>query len=143
MEPIAAANTRLGQASEAPQATIGAERCGQNGQGGSALRLGWAREPSAVAIPYFKENIVNYLRKQLLGKMHIWEVAAFSSWGSCHLGSCHLGKYTFGKLPLGKLHIWEVATWKNTIGKLMLGKSPLGKYLTSKHKTYLDKNDTP
>ena len=89
-----------------------------------------ARGPSAAAITCFKENIVNYLRKLLLGKMYILEVAAFPSWGSCHLENCHLGKCTFGKLPLGKLHIWEVATWENTLGKLPLGKRPLGKYLT-------------
>ena len=58
--------------------------------------------------------------------MYMWEVAAFSLWGSCHLGNFHLGKCTFGKLPLGKLHIWE-----NTLRKLPLGKRPLGKYLTS------------
>ena len=53
----------------------------------------------AADITCFKENIVNYLRKLLIGKMYIWEVAAFPSWGSCHLGNCHLGKCTFGKLP--------------------------------------------
>ena len=31
----------------------------------------------AAAITCFKENIVNYLRKLLLGKMYIWEVARF------------------------------------------------------------------
>ena len=31
----------------------------------------------AAAITCFKENIVNYLRKLLLGKMYIWEVAAW------------------------------------------------------------------
>ena len=36
----------LGQASEAPQATMGAERCGQDGLGGRALRLGQARGSS-------------------------------------------------------------------------------------------------
>jgi len=53
-----------------------------------------------AAISCYKENIVNNLKKSLLGKMHIWEVVAFSSWGSCHLGKC-----TLGKLPLEKLHI--------------------------------------
>ena len=53
--------------------------------------------------------------------MYMWEVAAFSLWGSCHLGNFHLGKCTFGKLPLGKLHIWE-----NTLRKLGKG---LGKGL--------------
>ena len=61
----------------------------------------------AADITCFKENIVNYLRKLLLGKMYIWEVAAFPSWGSCHLGNCHLGKCTFGSWPL----------WKRPLGK--------------------------
>ena len=38
--------------------------------------------PSAADIPCFKENIVNYLWKLILGKMYMWEVAAFPSWGS-------------------------------------------------------------
>ena len=79
------------------------------------MRLGLARGPRAAAITFFKENIVNYLRKLLLGKMYIWEFAAFPSWESCHLGNCYLGKCTFGKLPLGKIP---------------LGSYRLGKYLT-------------
>ena len=85
--------------------------------------LEWARGPSAAAITCFKENIVNYLRKLLLGKMYIWEFASFPSWGSCHLVNCYLRKCTFGKLllflhagklplgklSLGKMYIWEVA----------------------------------
>ena len=74
--------------------------------------------------------------------MYIREVAAFPSWGSCHLGNYFLGKCTFGKLPIF-LHgvgatlevvIWEVAAWENcTFGKLPLEKIPLafGTYLTS------------
>ena len=79
------------------------------------LQLGWAKGPIAVGITCFKENIVNYLRKLLLGKMYICEVAAFSSGGSCHLGNCHLGKCSFGKCRLGNY----------TFGKLPLGKIPL------------------
>ena len=41
------------------------------------------------AIPCFKENIVNYLGKFLLGKIYIRENAGFPSWGSYHLGNCH------------------------------------------------------
>ena len=71
--------------------------------GGLALRLGWAKGPSDEAIPCYKENIVNYLRKFLLGKIYNRENAVFPSWGSfhlgnCHLGSCRLGK-TFGNVP--------------------------------------------
>ena len=90
--------------------------------GGQWLQLGWA-----LAITCFKENIVNHFRKLFLGKIYIWEVADFPSWGSCHLGNYHLGKCTFGKLLLEKLYIWEVATWENT-----LGKRPVEKYLASK-----------
>ena len=71
---------------------------------GRALRLGWARGSSAAAIPCFKENIINYLRKLLLGKMYIREVAA---WEIPHLGSCHLGKYP-----------WKVAAWEKANGKV-------------------------
>ena len=53
---------------------------------GRALRLGWAKT-------CFKENIVNYLRKLLLGKMYF-----------------------------GKLHIWEVATWKIVAWEVAPGK---------------------
>ena len=42
------------------------------------------------------------LGKLLLGKMYIWEVAAFPSWGSCHLG----------KYP------WKVAAWEVALGKV-------------------------
>ena len=57
---------------------------------GRALRLGWARGPSA---------------------------AARTGWGASaaartDLGSCRLGNCTFGKLPLGK-YPWEVAAWGN------------------------------
>ena len=74
----------------------------------SLLRLGWDRGPSAAAITCFKENIVHQLGTLLLGKIYIWEVAAFPSWGRCHLGNFHLGNCTFGKLPhLGK-GLWEI-----------------------------------
>ena len=77
-----------------------------------------------MAITCFKENKVNYLRKLLLWKMYVLEVAAFPYgevatweiviWENVHLGSCRLENCTFGKLHLG-----------NT-----LGKRPLVKYLT-------------
>jgi len=63
-----------------------------------------ARGQITVARMGFKENIINYLRKLLLGKMYIWEVAA---WEIPHLGSCHLGKYP-----------WEVAAWEKAFGKV-------------------------
>ena len=52
--------------SEAPQATMGAERCGKDGLGGQAPRLEQAGLPSA---------------------------AARTDLGSCRLGSCLLGKF--------------------------------------------------
>ena len=57
----------------------------------------------------------NYLRKLLLGKMYIWEVAAIPSWGSCHLGNFHLGKCTFGKLPLGKRPLRKYQTLRRAL----------------------------
>ena len=60
--------------------------------------------------------------------MYIWEVAAFLSWGSCHLVNCHLEKFTFVKLPVGKIaHLGschlenypgEVAAWEKAFGKV-------------------------
>ena len=94
----------------------------------------------AATFPCFKENKVNYLRKLLLGKMYIWEVAAFPSWGSCHLKNCHFGKCTFEKLLLflyEEVATWEIVSWENvhlgscclgncTFWKLPLGKIPFG-----------------
>ena len=86
-----------------------------------ALRLGWARG-RALRLLLVLKKISKLFKKIVTRENYIWEVAAFPSWGSCHLGNCHLRKCTFWKLPLAKLHIWEVATWENTLGKLPLGK---------------------
>ena len=59
--------------SEAPQATIGAERCGKDGLGGQAPRLEQVGVSSA---------------------------AARTDLGSCRLGNCiHLGSCLSGKFP--------------------------------------------
>ena len=57
-----------------------------------ALRLGWARGPSAAARTVWEPSA------------QAWEVAA---WEIAHLGSCHLGKYP-----------WEVVTWEKSFGKV-------------------------
>ena len=65
-----------------------------------------------MGITCFKENIVNYLRKLLLGKMYICEVAAFSSGGSCHLEKypCKVAAWekAFGKVPNIKIYTPQV-----------------------------------
>ena len=87
------------------------------GNGGPALRLELVRG-RALRLFLVLKKYSKLLRKLLLGKMYIREVAAFPSWERLPLG-----KLSFGKICIWKMCIWDIVIWENVyLGNCLLGK---------------------